>query len=97
MDDEILKSLLMKAKGYTRDEVQEEYAVSAEGELTLVRRRVTGKYYPPDSAALKTSLELFSEKSAEDMSDEELEAEREKLLRELALREEERKAREGNP
>lgn len=97
MDDEILKSLLMKAKGYTRDEVQEEYAVSAEGELTLVRRRVTGKYYPPDSAALKTYLELFSEKSAEDMSDEELEAEREKLLREFALREEERKAREGNP
>lgn len=97
MDDEIMKSLLMKAKGYTRDEVQEEYAVSEGGELTLVKRRVTEKYYPPDGAALKTYLELFSEKSAEDMSDEELAAEREQLLRELALREEEEKAREGNP
>lgn len=95
MDDEILKTLLMKATGYTRDEVQEEYAVSEGGELTLVKRRVTGKYYPPDSAALKTYLELSSDKSAEDMSDDELEAERERLLRELALREE--GARKGNP
>lgn len=95
MDDEIMKTLLMKATGYTRDEVQEEYAVSEGGELTLVKRRVTGKYYPPDSAALKTYLELSSDKGAEDMSDDELAAERERLLRELALREKEG-ARKGN-
>ena len=53
MDEEILNILHMKATGYSRDEVQEEYAVSAEGEMTLVKRKVTGKYYPPDSAAPK--------------------------------------------
>lgn len=84
MDEEILNILHMKATGYSRDEVQEEYAVSAEGEMTLVKRKVTGKYYPPDSAALKTYLELLPEKKAEEMSDEELAAERERLLGELA-------------
>ena len=38
MDDEILKTLLKKATGYSRDEVQEEYAVTPEGELVLTKR-----------------------------------------------------------
>ncbi len=83
MDDEILKTLLKKATGYSRDEVQEEYAVSAEGEMTLVKRKVTKKYYPPDSTALKTYLELSSGRGTEEMSDEELEAEKRRLAEEL--------------
>lgn len=90
MDDEILKTLLKKATGYSRDEVQEEYAVTPEGDMVLTKRKVTKKYYPPDSTALKTYLELASERGTEEMSDEELAAEKVRLLRELA--EEEKRA-----
>ena len=39
MDDEILKTLLKKATGYSRDEVQEEYAVTPEGDMVLTNAR----------------------------------------------------------
>ena len=84
MDEEILKTLLKKATGYSRDEVQEEYAVTAEGEMVLTRRKITKKYYPPNSTALKTYLELSSERGTEELRDEELAAEKERLLGELA-------------
>ena len=88
MDEEILKTLLKKATGYCRDEVQEEYSVGEDGEAVLVRRKVTKKYYPPDSAALKTSLELSKgEGDTARMSDEELAAEKKRLIGELALAE----------
>lgn len=83
MDDEIMKTLLEKATGFFRDEVQEEYAVTAEGETVLVKRKVIKKYYPPDGAALRTYLELSSGKGEEELSDEELIRERERLLAEL--------------
>lgn len=83
MDDGILKTLLLKATGYSRDEVQEEYAVTPEGEMVLTKRKVTKKYYPPDSTALKTYLELSSERGTEELTDEELEAEKRRLLAEL--------------
>ena len=79
MDDEILKTLLKKATGYSRDEVQEEYAVTPEGDMVLTKRKVTKKYYPPDSTALKTYLELASERGTEEMSDEELAAEKARI------------------
>lgn len=84
MDDEILKTLLKKATGYSRDEVQEEYAVSGEGEMVLVKRKVTKKYYPPDSTALKTYLELSQDRGVEELSDEQLAKEKARLLAELA-------------
>ena len=95
MDDEILKTLLKKATGYSRDEVQEEYAVTPEGDMVLTKRKVTKKYYPPDSTALKTYLELASERGTEEMSDEELAAEKARLLRELAEEEERASAAGG--
>ena len=57
MDEKILKTLLKRATGYTKDEVVEEYSASC-GEMELVKRKVTKKYYPPDNAALKTYMEL---------------------------------------
>lgn len=84
MDDEILKTLLKKATGYSHDEVQEEFSVTPEGDMVLTKRKVTKKYYPPDSSALKTYLELASDRGLQDMSDEELEREKKRLLAELA-------------
>lgn len=85
MDEEILKSLLKRAKGYNYSEVQEEFAVKEDGELSLVKRKVLEKYCPPDSAALKTYLELNPDPSVAEMSDEELERERQRLLEEFKL------------
>ncbi|MBO4554978.1 MAG: hypothetical protein J5713_04275, partial [Clostridia bacterium] len=62
------------------DEVQEEYAVDENGDSVLVKKKIVKKYQPPDSIALKTYLELGLEKSYEDMSDEELQAEKSRLL-----------------
>ena len=80
MDEQIVKALLKKAIGYTYDEVQEEYAVDENGDSVLVKKKIVKKYQPPDSIALKTYLELGLEKSYEDMSDEELQAEKSRLL-----------------
>ena len=83
MDEEILSGLLKRAKGYSYKEVQEEYAVKEDGEIALTKRKVTEKYCPPDSGALKTYMELNGERNIEEYSDEELEAERQRLLAEL--------------
>ena len=53
MDKELLSGLLKKAKGYSYKEVQEEYSVKEDGEIALTKRKVTEKYCPPDSGALK--------------------------------------------
>ena len=83
MDEEILSGLLKRAKGYSYKEVQEEYAVKEDGEIALTKRKVTEKYCPPDSGALKTYMELNGDRNLEEYSDEELEAERQRLLAEL--------------
>ncbi len=83
MDEGILKTLLKKATGYSHDEVQDEYGVTDEGEMILTKRKVISKYYPPDSVALKTYLELNQEKKLGEYSDQELEKEKQRLLKQL--------------
>ncbi len=83
MDDGIMKTLLKKATGYSHDEVQEEFSVTPEGDMVLTKRKVTKKYYPPDSSALKAYLDMSAERGLSDLSDEELEREKERLLDEL--------------
>lgn len=83
MDKELLNGLLKRAKGYSYKEVQEEYCVKEDGEIALTKRKVTKKYCPPDGNALKTYMQLNCEKRIEEWSDEELETERKRLLREL--------------
>ena len=80
MDKKLARSLYKKAVGYTATEKTLEY--SPEGELT--KKKVTSKYYPPDISALKAYMELTGEgQSLERMTDEELKAEKERLLKEL--------------
>lgn len=76
-DEGIKKALLKCAVGFDTSEIVEEYTVD-EGELKLVKRKVTKRDVPPDIKAVKMLLD--GEADASQMSDEELEERREKLI-----------------
>lgn len=78
MNDEGVKKALVKcAVGFDTSEVVEEYTVD-EGELKLVKRKVTRRDVPPDIKAVKMLLD--GETDIDGMSDEELEERRKKLI-----------------
>lgn len=83
---DVKTALLKKAMGYDASEITEEYSVGENGEVSLSKRKVIKKNVPPDVAAIKYLLECEGgiEKPLKDMTDEELLAEKERLLRELA-------------
>lgn len=91
MKDKIADALLKVALGFQIAETTEEYA-EIDGELKLTKRKRTKKDVPPD---LKAVQMLLGDRGGEieSMSDEELEAEKERLL--LALGETERKTVKG--
>lgn len=72
-------ALIKKALGYDYKEIVEEYVSSDEGEVKLAKKKVTTKNVPPDITALKM---LLDEQHAdlESMSDEELSAEKMRLI-----------------
>lgn len=77
---ESVKDALKKcAVGLSASEVVEEFAVE-DGELKLVKKKVTRRDIPPDIKAVKLLLDSEDLSSA---TDGELEAEREKLLKML--------------
>ncbi len=78
-DERVKKAILKVALGYSLEEVTEEYGVE-DGELKLVKRRETKKDVPPDLKAVKLLLE---EKDYSALSDEELKAEKRRLLAQL--------------
>lgn len=80
MDEELINALIKRAKGYSFSEVQEEYSVTDSGEIALTKRKVSEKYCPPDAAALKTYMEICKDGEISEMSDEELESEKHRLL-----------------
>lgn len=77
-----LEALRKKAFGYKAQEIVEEYG-AVDGELSLVKRKVTTKDVAPDLAALKAYMESSSADGYENMTLEELEAERIRLINEL--------------
>ncbi len=77
----LLKTLEKKAKGFSADEITEEYVVNEDGNLVLSKRKVMTKYFPPDTGAIKSVLDMDELSS---LSDEELEKEKQRLLMELA-------------
>lgn len=89
MKDKISDALLKVALGFQLAEVTEEYA-EVDGQLKLTKRKRTKKDVPPDLKAVQL---LLGENGAavEDMSDEELEAEKTRLL--AALEKSENKAK----
>ena len=76
--DQIREAIMKVALGYSVEEVTEEYAAQ-DGELKLVKRKETKKDVPPDLKAAK----LLLDGDLKDLSDEELEQERKRLLHEL--------------
>lgn len=83
-DEEKIKlALIKKATGYDADEITEEYAVNENGEEVLNKKKITKKHYPPDISAVKIFLSYYGEKTLselENMSDEELRKEKERLI-----------------
>ena len=78
-DEQIRQALVRRAVGYETDEVVEEYAVGEDGSQQLVKRRVKKRELPPDMAAVRLLLE--AEKPLASLTDEELAAEKRRLLR----------------
>lgn len=79
--DDVLDAVLKRAKGYEAKEIVEEYAV-VDGSLELVKKKVTTKDVPPDMTAVKL---IFDSGSVSDLTDEQLEKERQRLIKELDL------------
>ena len=77
--EEAVEWLQKKAEGFHYEEVVEEYA-EAEGELRLVRKKVSTKYIPPDVTAIKALREEQGDLAS--MSNEDLAALRKRLERE---------------
>ncbi len=78
--EEINRALKKKALGFTAEETVEEYAMKEDGEIALSKKKVTRKSVPPDVTALKMLLDAKSPE-LNDMTDEELEREKNRLLK----------------
>ena len=78
-EQEIREAIIKVALGYSLEEVTEEYGVE-NGQLKLVKRKETKKDIPPDLKAVKL---LMEDKDYSVLSDEELEQEKQKLLKRL--------------
>lgn len=78
--DDVRKAIYQLAKGMTLEEITEEYGVSEYGEIELQKKRITKKMMPPDLDAYKL---LYGETVYDDLSDEELEKEKQRLIKQL--------------
>ena len=79
-EDKVKDAVLKVALGFSLEEVTEEYD-ARDGELKLVKRKETRKDVPPDLKAVKLLLGDAEDYSA--LSDEELETEKIRLLKQL--------------
>lgn len=77
--DSIQSALIKKALGYDVTETIEEYVENQEGEIKLSKKKITKKNVPPDVTAIKILLEE-NKLDVKNMSDEELESEKIRLL-----------------
>lgn len=77
--DDIIGAVLKRACGYEAQETVEEYSM-IDGSLELVKRRITTKDVPPDMTAAKM---IFESGNVSDLTDEELEKEKIRLIKEL--------------
>jgi len=83
---QMIDALLKKAIGYQTKEIVEEFGFDDEGKVSLSKKKVQTKDIPPDTSAAKLLFELLCEtslKNVETMSDEELEEEKNRLLKEI--------------
>ena len=76
MEEEVLGALKKCAVGFGTSEVVEEFSVE-DGELKLIKKKVTKRDIPPDIKAVKL---LLDENGLDGLSDGELEEQKQKLL-----------------
>ena len=81
-DEKLTDALLKVALGFQVSETVEEYA-DVDGKLKLTKRKKTKKDVPPDLKAVQILLGENAKGEIDLMTDEELEAEKERLLRAL--------------
>ena len=81
-EEKISDALLKVALGYQVAEVTEEYA-EVDGELKLTKRKKTKKDVPPDLKAVQLLLSTENDGDYADWTDEQLQAEKKRLLAEL--------------
>ena len=76
--------LIKKALGYKVKESTNEYAL-VDNEYKLIKKKVSVKYYPPDLNAIELILNKGDLNYLENLSDEELEKEKQTLIKILGL------------
>ena len=79
LKNDVYDAVVKRACGYSAVETVEEYA-AVDGSFELVKKRVTTKDVPPDIAAAKLILD---DGDMDELTDEQLEAEKRRLLEEL--------------
>lgn len=80
---DLLRNILTKkARGFVLEEISEEYSCDENDKLKLVKRKIISKEVAPDITAIKalTELKFFDDNKYKDMSYEELQKEKQKLL-----------------
>lgn len=81
-EDDIICAIKKKALGYDYDEIVEDYSIGENGETILSKRKITKKYVPADITCAKLLLSMINsdEYNFQDMSDEQLINEKNRLL-----------------
>ena len=76
LKDKLNDALVKKAMGYSVEESVCEY-----DELKLIKKKISKKYYPPDLSAINLLIGSVNKSDFETMTDEELEQEKNRLLK----------------
>lgn len=84
-DEKTIKTLYKKALGFKVNEKVEEFSLDKDGKMILSKKKVSQKYIPPDTGALKALVDLIGGDNDDlrKMSDEQLKEEKDRLLKEL--------------
>ena len=82
-NEKVKEALIKRAVGYEAQEITEEYTDDGDGGVKMVKRKVVSKNVPPDVSAVKLLVELSGEEEVKSLSDEELEKEKQRLLKML--------------
>lgn len=85
LDEETIEAIKTLAKGLVVKEVTKEYTADKDGEMKLIKKKVNSKTLPPSVDVVKMiyTTNLDNTNKYKSMTDEELEKEKIRLLKEL--------------